>query len=206
MMSSARTNGLHSEQGARSGEHPGRSQNPIIKVADLAWLEFEKPDLVRAEAFAQAFGFHSVSRSGEELLLRGTDAGGPCVIIRRGATTRFRGLAFAAADEIDVLRLADKTGAATTRLPESIGGLSVDLVDPSGTPVKVVAGQHELPALTGQEPHVFNFGHTLLRTNTTQRPPRTPALIQRLGHVVLQSDPLYRDAQLVSGSLRLDRQ
>ena len=48
-------NGLHSEQGARSGEHAGRSQNPIIKVADLAWLEFEKPDLVRAEAFAQAF-------------------------------------------------------------------------------------------------------------------------------------------------------
>ena len=180
-------NGLHSERGAHRGEHPGRSQNPVIKVADLAWLEFEKPDLVRAEAFAQSFGFHTVARSPDELLLRGTDAGGPCVIIRRGATTRFHGLAFKASDEIDVLRLADKTGAATTRLPESIGGLSVELVDPSGTPVKVVAGNHELPALTGQEPHVFNFGHDVMRTNSTQRPPRTPALIQRLGHVVLQS-------------------
>ena len=47
--------GLHSEQGAR-GEHPGRSRNPLIKVRDLAWLEFEKPDLVRAEAFARRSG------------------------------------------------------------------------------------------------------------------------------------------------------
>ena len=48
---------LHSEQGALRGEHPGRSRNPVIKVADLAWLEFEKPDLDRAEVFARDFGF-----------------------------------------------------------------------------------------------------------------------------------------------------
>ena len=38
---------LHSDQGAQQGEHPGRSRDPIIKVHDIAWLEFEKPDLVR---------------------------------------------------------------------------------------------------------------------------------------------------------------
>ena len=36
---------LHSQTGARPGEHPGRSGNPLVKVAGLAWLEFEKPDL-----------------------------------------------------------------------------------------------------------------------------------------------------------------
>ena len=49
--------GLHSEQGALQGEHPGRARNPIVKVHDLAWLEFQKPDLERAELFARAFGF-----------------------------------------------------------------------------------------------------------------------------------------------------
>ena len=49
---------LHSEQGALRGEHPGRSRNPLIKVRDLAWLEFEKPDLVRAEAFARRVRLH----------------------------------------------------------------------------------------------------------------------------------------------------
>ena len=42
-------NDLHSEHGAVRGEHPGRSRNPVIKVADLAWLEFDKPDLDRAQ-------------------------------------------------------------------------------------------------------------------------------------------------------------
>ena len=65
-------NELHSEQGALRHEHPGRSRNPVIKVADIAWLEFEKPDLVRAEAFANAFGFTTVLRTADELQLRGT--------------------------------------------------------------------------------------------------------------------------------------
>ena len=43
-------NDLHSEQGALPGEHPGRAKNPVVKGEDLAWLEFEKPDLDRAEA------------------------------------------------------------------------------------------------------------------------------------------------------------
>ena len=70
-------NELHSEQGALPGEHTGRSRNPVIKVADLAWLEFEKPDLDRAEAFAGAFGFTVVLRTADELQLRGTDEGAP---------------------------------------------------------------------------------------------------------------------------------
>ena len=180
-------NELHSEQGALPGEHLGRSRNPVIKVADLAWLEFEKPDLDRAETFARAFGFTTVSRTPGELQLRGTDGGAPCVLLRRGAQSRFVGTAFKAADEVDVLRLADATGAPMNPLPESVGGMSVDLVDPSGLPVRVVSGMHELPELPPQQPHVFNVGRQLNRTNATQRPPRVAASVQRLGHVVMQT-------------------
>ncbi len=180
-------NELHSEQGALPDEHPGRSRNPVIKVADIAWLEFEKPDLDRAETFARAFGFTTVLRTADELQLRGTDAGSPCVLLRRGPRSRFVGTAFRAADEVDVLRLADAVGATATALPESLGGQSVDLVDPSGLPVRVVAGMHDLPELTAQRPHAYNIGHQLNRANATQRPPRVPANVQRLGHVVLQT-------------------
>jgi hypothetical protein len=180
-------NDLHSEQGARPGEHPGRSRNPVIKVYDLAWLEFEKPDLPRAEAFAHAFGFDTVLRTDNELQLRGTVAGTPCVIIRRGSHTRFLGAAFKAEDEADLLRLAKATGTHTRPLPEMIGGLTVDLVDPSGVPVRVVAGMHELAALPSQSPHTFNFGHEVRRINAMQRPPRVPAKVERLGHVVVQT-------------------
>jgi len=180
-------NELHSDQGARPGDHPGRSRNPLIKVTGLAWLAFDKPDLERAQSFAHAFGFQTAAKDDDEVQLRGVDAGSPCVIIRRGAQSRFRGLAFRAGDEADVLSLAARTGAPAVPLPESLGGLAVNLVDPSGTPVAVVSGVSELPALPDQKPHVFNFGHEPKRVNATQRPPREPARIQRLGHVVLQS-------------------
>jgi hypothetical protein len=180
-------NDLHSEQGARKGEHPGRSPNPVIKVHDIAWLAFEKADLARAEAFAHAFGFATALRTDDELHLRGTDPGTPCVIIRRGSGTRFLGAAFTAHDEADLLRLSEATGRSTRPLPETIGGLTVDLVDPSGIPVQVVAGTHQLDVLPSQSPHTFNFGHEMRRINATQRPDREPARVQRLGHLVLQT-------------------
>ncbi|MGB9225297.1 VOC family protein [Mycobacterium sp.] len=178
---------LHSEQGALRGEHPGRSRNPLIKVRDLAWLEFEKPDLVRAEAFARAFGFTTVLHTADELMLRGSDAGSPCVMVRRGPRSRFVGTAFAADDRADVERLAGATGTNIQTLPDTLGGVAVELTDPNGIPVRVVAGTHELAELPAQSPHTFNFGHELRRANATQRPPREPARVQRLGHVVLQS-------------------
>ena len=181
-------NELHSEHGALKGEHPGRSTNPVIKVSDLAWLEFEKPDLVRAEAFARAFGFQTAQHSPDELHLRGTDPGAPAVILRRGPRTRFCGIAFKAVDEIDVLRLADKTGATAVPLPEALGGMTVQLTDPSGIPVRVVAGLHQLPELPEQRPQVVNVSHDLMRINATQRPARAPARVQRLGHLVVQSN------------------
>lgn len=179
--------GLHSEQGALAGEHQGRAAEPIIKVYDLAWLEFEKPDLDRAEAFARAFGFTTALRTAHELRLRGTDPGSPCVLIRRGARSRFVGPAFRAADSTDVLRLADAVGGAVVPLPESLGGIAVDLIDPSALRVRIVSDTFELPALSAQAPLQLNFGHDGGRVNATQRPPRTPATVQRLGHVVLQT-------------------
>jgi len=185
--------GLHSEQGARRGEHPGRATNPFVKVHDLAWLEFEKPNLDRAEAFAHAFGFSTSLRTGDELQLRSTDPGSPCVLIRKGPQSRFTGPAFRAADSQDVLRLADATHTTTTKLPESLGGLTVDLADPNGMRVRVVSDTHELAEQPFQPALTLNTGHNVARTNIAQRPPRQPAKIQRLGHLAFQTTK-YRES------------
>ncbi|MFB7445257.1 2,3-dihydroxybiphenyl 1,2-dioxygenase [Streptomyces sp. S1A1-8] len=178
---------LHSEQGALRGEHPGRSRNPVIKVADLAWLEFEKPDLDRAEVFARDFGFAVAARTEGELWLRGTFAGSPCMVIRRGRASRFIGPAFRAAERADLDRLARATGGTVRDIGVPGGGQSVALLDPSGLPVRVVHCAEQLPVLPEQEPLILNFGTDHRRTNATQRPPREPSRIQRLGHVVLET-------------------
>src|SRR4030095_6728808 len=97
---------LHSEQGALRGDRPGRAKNPVIKVEDLAWLEFEKPDLDAAEGVAHDFRFHTAARTTDTLSLRGTRVGTHCVVIRRGARSRFVAPAFKASSRADVHKLA----------------------------------------------------------------------------------------------------
>jgi catechol 2,3-dioxygenase-like lactoylglutathione lyase family enzyme len=174
--------GLHSEAGALPGEHPGRSRHPLVRVAGLAWLEFEKPDLARAERFLVDFGFTVADRTPEALVLRGTWAGTPGLVVRRGARSRFIGPTFAADAHADLKRLAGATDGAVR--PHR-GGYAVELTDPSGIPVRVVHGLPELPALPERGPLPLNFGPDPVRANATQRPARRPSQIQRLGHVVL---------------------
>jgi catechol 2,3-dioxygenase-like lactoylglutathione lyase family enzyme len=176
---------LHSEAGARPGEHPGRSRNPLVKVAGLAWLEFEKPDLDRAERFGADFGFTVADRTPDTVLLRGRQAAAACLVIRRGPQPRFAGVTFQAAARDDLDRLARGTGGTVTA---HRGGRAVLLRDPSGFPVRVVHGVPELPALPGRAPLPLNCGASgcePARANATQRPARRAAEIQRLGHVVL---------------------
>ena len=146
---------LHSETGARPGEHPGRSRNPLVKVAGLAWLEFEKPDLDRAERFGTDFGFTVADRTPDTLLLRGRQAAAACLVVRRGPQARFAGPTFAAAARDDLDRLARGTGGTVTA---HRGGHAVLLRDPSGFPVRVVHGVPDLPALPGRAPLPLNFG------------------------------------------------
>src|SRR3954447_3084174 len=101
---------LHSEHGAVRGDRPARAANPAIKVEDLAWLEFEKPDLDAAERFAHDFGFATAYRSEAELHLRGTQPDSQAVIIRRGSRSRFVAPAFRASSRADLERLARATG------------------------------------------------------------------------------------------------
>jgi catechol 2,3-dioxygenase-like lactoylglutathione lyase family enzyme len=176
---------LHSQAGPRPGEHPGRSANPLIKVAGLAWLEFEKPDLDRAERFSTDFGFTVADRTPETLLLRGRQAAAACLVIRRGPRARFVGPAFAAGDRSDLDWLARGTGGTVTA---HWGGHAVKLRDPSGFPVRVVHGVPDLPVLPERAPLPLNFGPSgsgQVRVNAAQRPARRAAEIQRLGHVVL---------------------
>ncbi|WP_413105830.1 VOC family protein [Streptomyces sp. Inha503] len=176
--------GLHSELGALRGEHPGRARNPVIKVVELGWLEFAKPDLDRAERFARDFGFSVHERTRDRLSLRGTWSALPCLVIHRGRSARFIGLTFIAESVSDVRRLARWSQA--NALPFG-AGQAVQLVDPSGIPVRVVAGVERPGALAERAPLELNLGTKPVRINATQRAPRAAPEVQRLGHVVLET-------------------
>ncbi|MET3803157.1 catechol 2,3-dioxygenase-like lactoylglutathione lyase family enzyme [Nakamurella sp. UYEF19] len=183
---------LHSEQGSVRGERPDRARNPVIKAEDLAWLEFQKPDLDRAEKFAHDFGFTTVTRTPDSVSLRGALAGSQCLVIRRGRDSRFVAPVFRAADRADLDRLARATDSIPRPLDGPGGGAVLDLHDPSGSLLRVVAGIDELSAQPLVAPLTVNVGGSALRTNAVQRPPVAPAQVQRLGHVVLETTSFQR--------------
>jgi catechol 2,3-dioxygenase-like lactoylglutathione lyase family enzyme len=171
-------------------------------VEDLAWLEFEKPDLDAAERFAHDFGFATAYQDDAEVDLRGALPGSQCVIIRKGRTSRFVGPAFRASSREDLQRLARANGASVMDRLGPGGGAVVRLEDPSGIPVRVVAGVEELPELSRQAPLMLNFGQ-VRRVNATQRPAREPSRIERLGHVVLETPRFERALDWYQNNLGL---
>ena len=173
---------LHSQTGARPGEHPGRSGNPLVKVAGLAWLEFEKPDLDRAERFGTDFGFTVADRTPQALVLRGRQAGSACLVIRRGPRPRFVGADL-------YRRRPGRPGPAGPR--DRRHGHRAP-----GRSRRLAAGPQRVPGAGGARrprtaraaragPAAAELRDRAARVNATQRPARRAAEIQRLGHVVL---------------------
>ena len=73
--------------------------------------------------------------------------GSQAVIIRRGPRSRFIAPAFRASSRADLQRLARATGTDVQERRGPGGGAVVQLADPVGIPVRVVADVEELPQL-----------------------------------------------------------
>ena len=155
-----------------------RTPRPVQESADqsrrhrLAGVESRT---WRAPKRSRGPSIQTAWRGPDELQLRGTHAGGPCVIVRRGQRTRFTGLAFRACDEVDALRLADKSGVTRDRCRRR----PLAAISRPGRSQRDPGARGRRNARTARvagpgAPH-FQFRHDLRRTNTTQRPRRTCA-------------------------------
>jgi catechol 2,3-dioxygenase-like lactoylglutathione lyase family enzyme len=170
----------------------------LVKAQSLAFLIFEKPDLDAVEKFMTDFGMHVVSRTLEQLTMRGS-GGAPCIYVaRKGPRSRYVGAAFTVADLHALDVLVEEAGA--SRLPAGAvpgGGAGVELVDPAGNLVWMVTGQKLLGYRRLRDPlHLqANSVDMASRVNRTIRPPIEPAQVARLGHVVLQTTDFHTMAR-----------
>src|SRR5215475_11445224 len=104
----------------------------IIKVTDLAYGRLRSPDLDTAEEFLTNFGMVRAERTNTALYMRGTDAPHHIHVTEKGAP-KFLGIAYYAASEDDLKRIAKAPGAsAIETLDEPGGGKRVRLTEPNG--------------------------------------------------------------------------
>lgn len=167
---------------------------PLTKARQLAFLMFEKPDLVRAERFWRDFGLITVSRTAERLVMRAAGASPAVLVATRSKRARYAGAAFLVADDVDLPGLASQLGGqAVPAHAVPGGGRAISLSDPDGNAVWLVQGWGQVDALPVRAP-LTNQANALTqvpRVNATVRPPIEPARVGRLGHVVLQTTDFH---------------
>jgi catechol 2,3-dioxygenase-like lactoylglutathione lyase family enzyme len=152
---------------------------PIIKVADLAFARLQSPDLDVAEQFLRDFGMVRVERTPSALYMRGT-GGTHHIHVTHLGEPRFLGLAFQAASEDDLERLARAAGIdGVENIDEPGGGKRVRLKDPHG---------YQMEVIWGVKPHEELPVRKMTRgRDEVLRIPPGPSQVKRLGHAVVMT-------------------
>jgi 3-(3-hydroxy-phenyl)propionate hydroxylase len=162
-----------------------RTQAPIAKAQDLAFVMFERPDLDLAERFLIDFGFTCMERTANRLVMRAAHDVGPAYVAIKGAKPKFLGLALRVSrGDLDALS-AVQGASAVLPLDLPAGGSHVRLKDPAGFDVWAVANQDCITALPVRAPLPVNTPLSSARINGGIRPLAGPATILRPGHCVI---------------------
>jgi catechol 2,3-dioxygenase-like lactoylglutathione lyase family enzyme len=168
---------------------------PIIKVKDMAYGRLRSPDLDAQEEFLTHFGMVRSARTENALYMRGTGSAHHIHVTEKGEPG-FVGLAYYAASEGDLERLAQVPGASGVEaINEPGGGKRVRLQEPNGYQVEVVWGIEELaPIAVARD--VMNTGtEPLRRAGRLMRLPQDPTPIRRIGHGVMGTPKLVETVQ-----------
>ena len=164
----------------------------MTKVKDLAYGRLAAPDLDRMEDFLLNFGMVRADRTEKALFMRGMDADHTIHVTELG-DPKFIGLAFHAATEEDLEKLAKTEGASEIHEADEPGGLKrVVLTDPNGFQVEVVHGMSQLEPLEVRRITYNNGFERYNRTGDLQRVPMRPSHIKRSAHAVIKTPEVHR--------------
>ncbi len=168
---------------------PERHPNPVVRVRDIAYLIFDRPDPESAEAFFTDFGLHVVQREGGNIYMRASGPEHHCIMLRKNRRSGFGGVGFHVPDASDLDRLAALPDAsAVEEIREPGGGRRVRLLNPDGLRVDAIHGRETVPEIQTRSRFEMNtIGPApdhLRRANQTVRVETGPAQPYRLGHTV----------------------
>lgn len=155
-----------------------------IKIEEIDSVRFSAPDLERMRSFLLEFGLTEAEEGGDGVLrLRGSgDA--PFVHETIQGPPGFVSLTLRAASLADLQALAKTEKAEIIPASGPGGGSMIQLTDPNGFKIEVVAGKSRAAARAVAETSWNTLTHKN-RAGTAKRLETGPASVARLGHVVL---------------------
>jgi catechol 2,3-dioxygenase-like lactoylglutathione lyase family enzyme len=169
-----------------AGSKPLDRPAPLIKVQDIAYVLFEKPDLGQQLEFLQDFGMQPAAQSEEAIFMRGCGSSPWFYAAYKGEKSRYLGMGLEAGSADDLQTISSASGVAVTAIDEAGGGQRVRLLDPDGFIVDIVYGRTAV-ARTESRTQLFavNTPATKARVNARVSTVAEPSPLERLGHLVL---------------------
>jgi catechol 2,3-dioxygenase-like lactoylglutathione lyase family enzyme len=169
---------------------------PIIRIADIAWIRLRSPDLDTQEQFLTDFGLTRTERTNNRLYMRAADPARHVHITEKGEPAVVS-IAFRARSEDDLARLAREASGASgvEHLDEPGGGKRVRLTEHNGMGIEVVYGVEPSEPLP-IERHVLNPGYDKqARAGEFLRVGSRPSQVKRIGHAVISTPDVEQSVQ-----------
>jgi catechol 2,3-dioxygenase-like lactoylglutathione lyase family enzyme len=157
----------------------------VTKVTDIAYGRLRSPDLDKAEEFLTDFGLVRAARTDNALYMRGTDPVHHIHVTEKGPSG-FIGIAYHAASEEDLHRVARVPGAsAVEKIDEPGGGQRVRLKEPNGYQIEVVWGMDPVAPIPVERDLLNTGTEPLRRAGKLMRLPKELTPIKRIAHGVM---------------------
>lgn len=167
-----------------------------MQAVDVAYVRFSAPDLALMEGFVRDFGLQTFYDN-DVLYARGS-GGAPFVHVTEQGEPSFVALGLVAPSVDSLREFAAEFGLGVKRIAGPGGGLKVELRDPDGFLIELVAGQELETANVPVRLTRHNDATTKRRMREVRRFEAGPSNVVRLGHCVLgvssfrQSEAWYK--------------
>jgi catechol 2,3-dioxygenase-like lactoylglutathione lyase family enzyme len=158
----------------------------MTKIADIAYVTYQHPDLDLCERFLRDFGLITAVKTDTALYMRARGKKQFVYVVEWGKKAKFVSFALEATSESVLHELATLASASTVEtLFTPGGGQRIKIIDPNGFNLELVYGIEEVEPLPIPEPLQWNHASQKTRLGRTQRPKKEPAPILRLGHLAI---------------------
>ena len=161
--------------------------NVNIKPVDIAYVQYQHPDLDLAVEFLQDFGFTVAQKCDRKIYLRGENSSPYLYVVEKGESARFIGFGLEVLNNNNLKAIANLEQASQVyELDAPGGGYAVTLNDPNNFKIDLVCGIQKSERTDLEvNPLLFNSPTEKKRLNKPQKLRQQPAKIIRLGHIAL---------------------
>ena len=161
-----------------------RAEKPVCRALAHAGILLSSPNPEQAARFFLDFGLEMAWAARDAVWLKGGGESAPSVKIRKGPAV-FEGIVLRVGAEVEMQTLGRHFGVPIQAGDPIRGGRMLELQDPDGLRVQVVAEERSLQLKTRKLSRDFNEPGKPLRVNQTQRPAFGSPLVHKLGHTVM---------------------